>query len=552
MMNVPRHAFSLLVTCLAMSSAMAQESDRYALLIGVTKYRHAEMNKPLLAYPEIDAADLGKFLEAHGYEVEYLLGPKATKQAIEAKLDGLGAKGRDGGVCLIGLWGHGVELDGSDEAMFCPYDASIRRAVDSAGNKIFDRNGNPLVEPNPNSLVGMSSVLGGLRIAGASNRLLIADCCRISPNRPRGRAFGSKVKLSDLPDNTAAIFACEQGEQAFEDKRWGHGAMTKALLDLLPGLVSRRDTSVTSLLSPLKRDVADLVRDASKGRDSQTIHPIFKGLPDLKLVKSGGSLDLQPRPEMQTRPTDSADSSMQDFINNKIGMKLKLIPAGTFRMGSPKSEELRDDDEGPQHRVTISKPFYMGIHEVTQSQWESVMRTTPWRGSRSVKEGDHVAVTYVSWEDAVEFCRRLSVREGRTYRLPTEAEWEYACRAWSTTVFHFGDSDTKLSDYAWWGGIAGNGNAQDEQYAHEVGLKRPNAFGLYDMHGNVWEWCSDGKREYTMRSVTDPIGPSGSVSSRVLRGGSWSYAAYYARSADRLSNASDVRISYVGFRVVCE
>jgi len=233
-------------------------------------------------------------------------------------------------------------------------------------------------------------------------------------------------------------------------------------------------------------------------------------------------------------------------LANSIGMKLKLIPAGEFMMGSPESEEERDNDE-TQHRVKITKPFYMGIHEVTKSQWKAVMGTEPWSGYTYMKEGANYAASYLSWEDAVEFCKKLSSRDGRTYSLPTEAQWEYACRAGTATAYCFGNSSSSLGTYAWY---YGNASDVDEEYAHEVGQKRPNAWGLYDMHGNVWEWCQDwyDNDYYENSPGSDPRGPS-SGSRRVFRGGSWRLNPRYCRSAYRYSDSPENRNFILGFRV---
>lgn len=216
------------------------------------------------------------------------------------------------------------------------------------------------------------------------------------------------------------------------------------------------------------------------------------------------------------------------YITNSFGIKLRLIGSGTFMMGSLDSEADRDFDE-TQYRVTLTKSYYLGTTQVTQGQWKSVMGTTPWKGQRCVLEGSNHAASHVNWNDAVKFCRKLSAEEGKTYRLPTEAEWEYACRAGTTTAYSFGDDASQLSDYGW---FVKNANDMGEQYAHAVGLKRSNGFGLYDMHGNVWEWCSDWYHDYPTGSVTDPQGGIGGYD-RVFRGGSWGVDAAFCRSAHR-------------------
>ena len=181
----------------------------------------------------------------------------------------------------------------------------------------------------------------------------------------------------------------------------------------------------------------------------------------------------------------------------------------------------------------------------------AVMESEPWLGRQFTREGSGYAASYVSWNDAVAYCEKLSMQEGKTYRLPTEAEWEYACRAGTETRWSFGDDEKDLGDYAWY---RENAFAIGERYAHQVGLKKPNAFGMYDMHGNVFEWCDDYYEEdyYQQPRTKDPQGPA-SGSSRVLRGGSWSGYSSYSRSAFRGRLGVVGRYpDLFGFRVVRE
>ena len=164
-----------------------------------------------------------------------------------------------------------------------------------------------------------------------------------------------------------------------------------------------------------------------------------------------------------------------ESITNTLDMMFNKIPAGTFTMGSPEDETGRGDGE-TQHKVTITKPFYMQTTEVTQSQWKAVMGTEPWKGKSVVKEGPDYPAVYVSWDDAVAYCKILSEKEGKTYRLPTEAEWEYACRAGTETRWSFGDDEKVLGDYAWY---YENAELADEKYAHQVAGKKPNSCLLY-------------------------------------------------------------------------
>ena len=219
------------------------------------------------------------------------------------------------------------------------------------------------------------------------------------------------------------------------------------------------------------------------------------------------------------------------------GIPVRWIPPGSFMMGSPDSEKERDSDE-TQHEVVLSQGFFMAETECTQGQWEAVMGGNP-----SYFKGTQRPVERVSWSEAVEYCRKLTAKqrtegilpEGWEWRLPTEAEWEYAVRA-GTTGARYGDLDT----IAWHGGNSGRGT-------HPVSQKAANAWGLQDMMGNVWEWCSDWSGDYSTGSVTDPTGPS-SGSSRVRRGGSWDYDARVARSASRSRSVPGFRYDFLGFR----
>ncbi len=227
-------------------------------------------------------------------------------------------------------------------------------------------------------------------------------------------------------------------------------------------------------------------------------------------------------------------------ITNSVGMRLATIPSGKFTMGSPDSEPGRITNE-TLREVSFEKPFYIGVTEVTQKQWREVMGTDP-----SFFKGDDLPVEHITWQEAVEFCERLSRRENKRYRLPSEAEWEYACRAGTTTAYNTGDGEPALMEAGW---FLKNGANK----THPVGQKKPNAWGLYDMHGNVSEWCAD-------RAKGDPdtfTSESGLVneeiaSARDHRGGSWGLGASDCRSASRHRNQGRFQYFDLGMRVVCE
>jgi formylglycine-generating enzyme required for sulfatase activity len=241
-------------------------------------------------------------------------------------------------------------------------------------------------------------------------------------------------------------------------------------------------------------------------------------------------------------------------LTNSLGMQFVLIPPGTFHMGAldretrPRSDTYRD--ERPRHRVTITRPFWLGIHSVTQGQYRAVMRRNPSQFPIS----DAHPVENVTWTQAAQFCRKLSARPEekkakRAYRLPTEAEWEYACRAGSHRAFHFRDRYTH--EHACFQHPQPDGHPAHPPSTVPVGSYPPNAWGLYDMHGNVWDWCADwfDPELYTRRARTDPTGPESHFENvRVFRGGGWCSWPLITRAACRSADTPDFSDNYLGFR----
>ena len=272
-----------------------------------------------------------------------------------------------------------------------------------------------------------------------------------------------------------------------------------------------------------------------------------------KIKTKAGYPDILPAwdmavPEADTGESEGASSyppeganagkDIEVVLGGVHKIKLKWIPAGEFVMGSPSSEGNRDNDEF-QHKVTLTKGFWIGETEITQNQWQALMGSNPSRF-----EGGLNPVEDVSWSDAVSFCSQLNdiekqggrVPDGYVYSLPTEAQWEYACRAGTTGAYA-----GVLGQMAWYGSNSGG-------KTHRVATKEPNKWGLYDMHGNVYEWCYDWYGDYDAKNATDPIGPS-SGSDRVRRGGSWRYGAQNCRSANRYPYKPGHSLSYLGFRL---
>lgn len=255
----------------------------------------------------------------------------------------------------------------------------------------------------------------------------------------------------------------------------------------------------------------------------------------------GGNKQLARKFEVQQSLQDASGETLLagaprgTIWTNSLGMKFVSIKPGTFTMGSNRG----DKDEQPLHRVTLTKGFYLGVTEVTQAQWAKVMGENPSHFTEpTFTNTPNRPVESVSWNDVHTFIEKLSQQEGVNYRLPTEAEWEYSCRAGTTTDFYWGDRFD--ADYAW---CDRNSDGQTQP----VGRKKPNAWGLYDMSGNVYEWVQDGYGHYPLSHQTDPSGTSNSY--RVKRSGSYNFDPWYSRSANRNCNSQGYRYFNLGFRL---
>ncbi|MTJ51315.1 SUMF1/EgtB/PvdOfamily nonheme iron enzyme [Anabaena sp. UHCC 0253] len=314
-----------------------------------------------------------------------------------------------------------------------------------------------------------------------------------------------------------------------------------------PQPASRRDFIRTVGLFVGGVTVTVVGQNLFSGNKNQTSTNTPTNTPTPKTGSSSNTPTPQNTPA-QGNITNRRNSSAKYFeedLGNGVKLEMVEIPGGTFLMGSPASETERDSDEGPQRRVTVPS-FFMARYQLTQKQYQAIIGSNPARF-----KGENRPVEQVSWDDAVTFCQRLSQRTGKNYRLPSEAQWEYACRAGTTTPFYFGESITP--DLVNYDGNYPYASAPKGMYRKQtinVGSFPPNAFGLCDMHGNVWEWCLDAWVDNYNNAPTDGSAATSSTSFKLLRGGSWSSGASQCRSAARLSNSREIRFSTLGFRVV--
>jgi len=568
------------------TAAERPTGQRWAVLVGIDDYVLAEK----LQYCGSDQRALRERLVAAGFPEQqvFLLDDRATENRfrplranIERQIDALLKLAEQDDLVVIGYSGHGVQIDGN--TFLVPAD------------------GDP---EDPATLVPLDGIYAQLQACMAATKLVIVDACRNDPVRAGrrsaltaagARGLGQGLKEARLPQGTVLFNSCAPGEISWEEEKFKHGVFMHYVLE---GLAGRADDDADGRLS-----LNELAKYATRATKTYVLNE--KSVTQRPYLRNEGEADLLDHPLLPVPKVTAPKPG--SVTTNSIGMKLVAIPAGEFEMGGRETNgqletagfRLPDGfdakDERPVHRVRITKPFSMGVHEVTLGQFmhfyhdgykgrldcetdgkggggynpanighqfDPEPRYRPWSWGHPNQTNDHPVVN-VSWNDAVAFCNWLSRKEGKRYRLPTEAEWEYACRAGTTTRYWTGDDPESLAaseniadgtaqgKFPWWDFTIRSRDGY--AFTSPVGsFDRPNRFGLHDMHGNACEWCSDwyDQAYYRTSPAADPKGPSSAGSFRVVRGGSWDLYPVICRSANRL-NASPARRYYdLGFRVV--
>lgn len=591
-----------LALCAPATTWADEAGSRWAILIGVNDY--AEIAD--LEYCSRDMQSLEQQLVASGFpDRQVFLLSDGAKQAqylpfkrnIEKQLElVLGLVEKDD-LVLVAFSGHGVLRGGN--SYLCPTDASLDDAT--------------------GTLVSVEKVYEQLQKCPAALKVMLVDACRNDPQLAGQKSLKATRDVSQPflaaldrpPRGILLLTSCAPGEVSMEDKELRHGVFMHHVLQGLQGaadLDRSGGVSLSELWKFANRETK--LHVARKFNDSQ--RPGLRGdlTDDFDLTSVVAAATSIPTPARPTS-TPSPSAKAGEVITNSIGMKLVRIPAGEFFMGSTVEDltkmvaldplQFKAENasrEQPRHSVKITRPFYLGRFEVTRGQFAAFVAARSfrtegerdgngavgwnesegkfdgskpeytWKSTGFAQDDSHPVVN-VSWNDAVAFCEWLSEKEGRIYRLPTEAEWEYACRAGGATLWHHGDDPEGLARVANVGDATAKDKLADASASYSEikylssrdgyvftappGQYEPNAFGLYDMHGNVEEWCADwyDAKAYQGRTGTtaDPLVRSASWNGRVERGGNWTQIAAHVRSAMRSGHAPDDRGPILGFRV---
>jgi len=511
------------------------KSVRRALLIGVNQYAHPQLGP--LAYAVQDAAELAEVLQKAGYEVVLLTDDTGradprltpTKQNIERELQAVKARCQRGDTLLLALAGHGLQFE--KQAYFCPQDA---RPFSS----------------ETESLISVSRIYDLMEASFAGTKLVLVDACRNDPTPGRGR--GIDAEGAPPPRGVGVLFSCDRGQRAYEHAQLKHGVFFYYVLAGLKGQARDPLGEITfeGLALYVRRNVTSAVGQLLPGAEQvPNLKADLTGIPVLIDRASDQPAPSNPVVVFPRTPVAEPVYKAGQIKTNGMGMKLAYIPPGEFVMGSPESEPKRDAGETP-HRVKLTRGFFLSVTEVTQYDYQRVMATNPsyhcatgdGRGRLAGVDTKFFPVEQVSWNQARDFCLRLSRNENARYRLPTEAEWEYACRAETKTASYRGAPLT--SEHA---------NSDGKFYRPvPVGRFPANPWGLFDLHGNVSEWTADWFAPYPADDATDPTGPATETDFRVHRGGSWYLNARGLRSAARDAAAPGSGQNTIGFRVLLE
>jgi formylglycine-generating enzyme len=553
-------------------------NQKWAVLIGVDQYTNATKLKCCGK----DALALKERLVQAGFPADHVFvlhsaakdeSDRPFKGNIEQQLElvlgrvndkgetvkpGLAGKGD---LVVVSFSGHGVSLPQTKASYLCPAETRLAK---------------------PETLIPLEQVYRQLQACPAERKLLLVDACRNEPVETGARAAGEDNRvqefaksLQEVPKGKGLLVltSCSTGECSYEEEEWGHGIFTYYLMEGLGGAADVRGRGYVSMLDlyqyateKTKTYVAKVRKEVQRPTLRGEIEEDFTigvlaatttttpALLDCTGVKGASAADVKKAQEAWAKYLGRQVEEEDDI--GTVKMKFVLVPPGKFLMGSPKTEAERNPwekrfDAEVQHEVTITRPFYLGKTEVTQAQYEALGKE-----NKSRFKGADLPLENVSWEEADAFARELTQKKAGAkllYRLPTEAEWEYSCRGGrsSSNPFGIGDGTSLASNLANFDGNYPYGGAAKGTYLEKtcrVGSYPANAFGLHDMHGNVWEWCGDWYGEYPTGKVTEPTGPK-EGSPRVFRGGSWSHYARSCRAALRYGHEPGIRFDTLGFRL---
>jgi formylglycine-generating enzyme required for sulfatase activity len=536
------------------------QETRVALVIGNSNYKNSPLKNPVN-----DARDMATKLRGLGFTV--IERNNLVVKQIGSTLREFRSKLTPGSVALVYYAGHGLQIKGDN--YFPTVDADITGEEDV-----------------PNQSLAMKQIMDVLGDAKTRLNLVFLDACRNNPYSRSFRSGSDGLSKVNAPTGTLISFATRPGSVA-ADGVGRNGLYTGALLDAMDNkgqpieqVLKRVVTSVKAgsrnqqepwmegsiegefcfgecgkqLAQSGVSDDRALWESVKDSRDVNEVRAYLEQFPrglfaGVARARVAAFDKAEPQVAMAKPPQSSSPTPKPPPPSINAGTVFKdceecpemvVIPAGTFLMGSKAdffAAEQPSEDEQPQHAVNI-RSFALGKLEVTQEQWYSLMGNLP-----SKFNGRTLPVEQVSWQDAQEFINKLNAKTDQKYRLPSEAEWEYAARAGSSADYFFGNDPNQLSRFAWFEGNSGN-------TTHPVGEKVANNFGLHDMHGNVWEWTQDCKsRNYAGAPVDGSASTTGDCSRRVARGGSWSYSPKGLRSANRSGYSSAFQSSSIGFRL---